>query len=135
MNLRLLSRIALAAACSVLVAGCGSSKSSSSASTSTTEATTTTVATSTTAAGGGAAANTISIKGFQFTVGAVKAGATVTVTNGDSAPHTVTSDTSGTFNVQASPQGSTTFTAPSKAGTYPFHCSIHASMHGTLTVS
>jgi len=34
------------------------------------------------------------------------------------------------------PGGSTqTFTAPSKAGSYKFHCNIHSSMHGTLTVT
>ncbi len=65
----------------------------------------------------------------------VKTGMTVVWTNNDAAAHTVTADSgngpsSGTLN-----PGDTyayTFTAP---GTYPYHCAIHASMHGTVTVS
>jgi plastocyanin len=28
-----------------------------------------------------------------------------------------------------------TFVAPKAAGTYKFHCNIHANMHGVLTVT
>jgi plastocyanin len=30
---------------------------------------------------------------------------------------------------------SATFLAPTKPGTYKFHCNIHANMHGTLDVA
>ena len=64
----------------------------------------------------------------------VKAGATVTVDNKDSITHTVTAD-NGEFNTGDISGGKTvTFTAPTKPGTYKFHCNIHAFMHGTLTV-
>ncbi|MFL6076434.1 MAG: cupredoxin domain-containing protein [Mycobacteriales bacterium] len=61
-------------------------------------------------------------------------GTTVTVTNKDSAPHTVTAD-NGEFQTEELSQGqSGTFTAPARAGTYKFHCAVHPNMHGTLTV-
>jgi plastocyanin len=53
-------------------------------------------------------------------------------------PHTVTSDDGSTFDSQA--KGVTgnkgdkfqfTFT---KAGTFPYHCTFHANMHGAITV-
>lgn len=65
----------------------------------------------------------------------VKAGATVTVTNMDSVDHTLTS-TSGAFDTGDVPGGQTkTFTAPTKAGSYPYICNIHQYMTGTLVVS
>jgi plastocyanin len=83
------------------------------------------------AAGGGSG---VSISGFKFTVASVTAGSTVTVKNNDGVTHTVTSDDGTSFNVTV-PSGKTaTFTAPA-AGTYKFHCNIHSSMHGTLTVT
>ncbi|MCX6500623.1 MAG: cupredoxin domain-containing protein [Arthrobacter sp.] len=89
--------------------------------------------------GGSAAANStaaITISGFAF--GAplvVPAGATVTVTNRDSAEHTVTADTGSAFDVEVKGSGGTaTFTAPSTPGTYAFHCTYHPNMHGSLTV-
>ncbi|MDG6909943.1 MAG: cupredoxin domain-containing protein [Nitrososphaerota archaeon] len=58
---------------------------------------------------------------------------TVFWTNGDSAAHTVTSDT-GAFNSGNMNSGDTyqfTFTTP---GTYTYHCSYHPYMQGTVIV-
>ena len=71
---------------------------------------------------------------FTFHVTPVKAGSTVTVRNDASVTHTVTADGAGGFNVTVDAGKTATFTAPA-AGTYPFHCNIHSSMHGTLTVT
>jgi plastocyanin len=79
--------------------------------------------------------DTITISGFSFNALTVDAGATVTVENKDSVAHTVTAD-GGEFDagtIDGNESGS--FTAPSEAGRYPFHCSIHTSMKGTLTVT
>ncbi len=53
-------------------------------------------------------------------------------------PHTVTSDDGSTFDSQAKSVAGNkgdkfqfTFT---KAGTYAYHCTFHANMHGTVTV-
>ena len=59
---------------------------------------------------------------------------TVFWTNGDSAPHTVTSDTAGVFNSGNMNSGDTfqfTFTTP---GTYTYHCTYHSWMQGTVVV-
>lgn len=78
----------------------------------------------------------VAIQNFAFSPAdiAAKVGQTVTFTNGDSAPHTATLDdgscTTGTISPNTS--DGLTFTA---AGTYPFHCKIHSSMKGTITVS
>ena len=83
-----------------------------------------------------AAAATITIKDFGY--GApitVPPGAVVTVTNTDSAAHTVTADKGSAFDAKVAGKGGTaTFTAPSAPGTYPYHCTYHPDMHGTLTV-
>jgi plastocyanin len=77
----------------------------------------------------------IMIQDFRFsTPKSVPAGSTVMVMNEDSEAHTVTADGSGGFDVTV-PAGSTkTFTAPTKPGRYPYHCSFHSNMHGTLVV-
>ena len=65
----------------------------------------------------------------------VAAGAQVTVTNMDSAEHTVTADDGSAFDVDVKGGGGTaTFTAPAQPGTYAYHCTFHPGMHGTLTV-
>jgi plastocyanin len=88
------------------------------------------------AGGSGAAGGSdtaITIKDFTFTTPAsVSPGATVTVHNMDGLDHTVTADGGG-FDSPA-PAGNSSFTAPTKPGSYPFHCSIHPEMHGTLVV-
>ena len=87
----------------------------------------------TTVAGGAAATDTLTISGFAFTGIAAKAGATVKIVNKDGTEHTVTADDKS-FDVDV-PGASATLTAPSKAGSYKFHCKIHSTMHGTLTIS
>jgi len=76
------------------------------------------------------------IEGFAFNPGTIeiKAGTTVTWTNNDSAPHTVTAD-DGSFQSGKMDQGATfsyTFTEP---GTYTYHCEYHANMTATVVVS
>jgi len=84
----------------------------------------------------GSAAAAITIKDFAFGDPiTVSPGATVTVTNMDTADHTVTADQGQAFDAKVKGGGGTaTFTAPSQPGTYAFHCAYHSSMHGTLTV-
>ena len=83
----------------------------------------------------GSSAAAITIKNIHFTVvSSVKAGSTVTVKNNDGFGHTVSQDNGG-FDVQVGGNSTATFTAPSKPGTYKFHCNIHPQMHGTLVVT
>jgi plastocyanin len=64
----------------------------------------------------------------------VAAGSTVTVMNMDSESHSVSADGAGGFDVTVQPGKSATFTAPDKPGSYPYHCTFHSDMHGTLVV-
>ena len=93
---------------------------------------------STTGTGGSpATADTIAISNFAFVPPhlTVAPGATVTVLNHDQVAHTVTSS-SGAFQTgNISPGSSVTFTAPNHSGSFPYICSIHQYMSGTLTVS
>ncbi|WP_345648332.1 cupredoxin domain-containing protein [Streptomyces tremellae] len=60
----------------------------------------------------------------------------ITVTNKDTTPHTVTGTGRGTFDAgRIAPGKTASFTAPGTAGSYPFDCSIHPFMKGTLTVN
>ena len=64
----------------------------------------------------------------------VAPGATITIANMDSAEHSVTSDTAGTFDVHVDGNTKKTLVAPTQPGEYPFHCVYHPSMKGTLIV-
>lgn len=80
----------------------------------------------------------VRIKGFAFIPADVKvpAGAKITVINEDSAPHTLTATEGYAFDTGTIEGGASgTFTAPSKPGSYPFFCSLHPEMKGTLVVS
>jgi plastocyanin len=78
----------------------------------------------------------VTIKDFAFAVPAtVPAGATVQVKNDDGEAHTVTADTGGAFDTMVSGNGTASFTAPTKPGRYPFHCTYHGNMHGVLVVT
>jgi plastocyanin len=84
---------------------------------------------------GGSSGNTVSISGYAFNPASlnVSTGTTVTWTNNDSVTHTVTSDTGAFSSGDLSPGQTFSYTF-SQAGTFAYHCSIHASMHGTVTV-
>jgi plastocyanin len=93
-----------------------------------------------TKSGGGAPTSSggtsITITNFMFQPMSltVSAGATVKVTNKDSATHTLTAS-GNQFNTGDIDQNQTkTFTAPMKPGTYHYICNIHQYMMGTLTV-
>ena len=77
----------------------------------------------------------ISISNFAFSPASVtlKVGTTVTWTNQDSAPHTIVSDT-GEWRSPRLGQGDTFSFTFDKAGTFPYHCGVHSSMTGTITV-
>jgi len=103
--------------------------------------------TSSTAAGpsamaGSSAASAVSgsqivISNFDFSPMSltVAPGAKVTVVNRDSTAHTLTAASGDAFNTgDIGPGKSGTFVAPTKPGSYPYICSIHQFMHGTLTV-
>ena len=121
------AKSALLLMAALLVGGCGSGAGSPAASSGQGTATTGAVA---------AGAPVITIKDFEY--GApltVAPGAVVTVTNMDSAGHTVTADQGQAFDVDVKGSGGTaTFTAPTAPGSYPYHCTFHPNMHGTLTV-
>ena len=81
------------------------------------------------------AGNAVRIANFSFNPAAItlKAGQTVTWTNGDTVPHTSTSD-NGAWNsgpIQPGASFSQTFAT---AGTFTYHCTIHPNMHGSITV-
>lgn len=81
-------------------------------------------------------ATPVSIVDFGFTPGAltVAVGTTVTWTNTGSARHNVTSDTGselGSANLSTNGTYSHTF---SSKGSFAYHCTIHPSMQGTVTV-
>jgi plastocyanin len=96
---------------------------------------TTTATTEAGAAPAAAGAATITIDNFSYGEPlTVSPGATVSVTNNDSAPHSVTSQTAGQFDVNVKGNGEATFTAPTQPGTYAFYCTYHPSMKGTLIV-
>lgn len=77
----------------------------------------------------------VSIKNFKFAPQdiVVRAGTTVVWTNDDSVPHTVESS-DGTLKSDELSKGDTYKFTFTKAGTYDYHCGIHPSMHGSVTV-
>ncbi|MGW6156296.1 cupredoxin domain-containing protein [Streptomyces sp. NPDC055144] len=78
----------------------------------------------------------VTIKNFAFHPAKfeVSPGTKITVTNEDSATHTLTADDKS-FDTGNLAQGeSATITAPSKPGSYSYICTIHPNMKGTLTV-
>jgi plastocyanin len=65
-----------------------------------------------------------------------KVGDVITWTNSDTAPHKVAlDDGSCTMSSNIAGSGGKASLVFSKAGTYPFHCTIHPSMKGTITIS
>jgi plastocyanin len=81
------------------------------------------------------ASGEFTVKAYKFPAFTASPGQKLTLVDGDSEPHTVTADDgsfdSGSFDNTA--PGS--LVAPAKPGTYAVHCTVHPSMHGTLTVT
>ena len=80
--------------------------------------------------------NTINIKDFAFDPPTltVKSGTTVTWTNQDSTPHTVTSDSGGEIASETLSKGQTYSHTFNTAGAFTYHCGVHPSMKGTIIV-
>jgi plastocyanin len=78
----------------------------------------------------------VSIQGFAFSPAAspIAAGDTIQWTNNDSAPHTVTSDSGTELNSSSLGQGQSYLHVFAHTGAFPYHCAIHTSMHGAVTV-
>jgi len=142
---RTLRRVAVPAAVVILAAaGCSSTTSKSSTPPATAPSSPTapsaTTAPSTPApstAPTTTAAAQIVIDNFAFSPAnlTVRPGQTITVVNHDSVTHTLTASAGAAFDTGAlNPGKSATITAPTTPGVYPYVCTIHASMHGTLTV-
>lgn len=115
-------RLVICAALVLPVTACGASDSARSA-----ETTPTTAAT-------GSSDSTVVVQNYTFPAVSTTAGATLTLVDKDDEQHTMTADDGsfkgGPFNNKAPG----TLVAPSKPGSYPFHCEIHPTMHGTLVV-
>ncbi len=83
------------------------------------------------------AGNTVDIKNFAFSpvTITISKGQTVTWTNMDSVPHTITS-TTGVFDSQPIEPGHTFSYTFNDAGTFEYSCTIHPSMqHGKVIVT
>jgi plastocyanin len=126
-------RLAFAGACLMaLTATACSSDDAASSDTGAPAASAATGAGGTTAAAPAGGAG-MTISGFAFSPASVAAGTEFTITNNDSAAHTVTDD-GGTFDVAVPAGGTANLTIPA-AGTFAIHCKIHAAMTGTITVA
>lgn len=84
----------------------------------------------------GGNAKTIDISGMAFPASTTVAkGTSVTWHNSDAFAHTVTSDDGTSFNSgNLAGKGSFTYVA-NTAGTFAYHCNIHAGMTGSLVVT
>lgn len=145
---RKITLLALVPALALGLAACGSSNTdagsgSSSSSTSSMSSsmpmpsessTTSKTAEPSTSTSAEAAEAVISIADFAYKVPATVApGTKITIKNGDSQAHTVTSKDGG-FDVKVDPKGTATMTAPNKPGSYKITCTFHSNMSGTLVV-
>jgi plastocyanin len=120
--------LAATAIIAALVTACGGSKSTNGA---TSASTATSSETSLTTAAG----PTITIANMAFGQPlTVAPGTEINIVNNDSVEHSVTSDTAGAFDQDVDGHGKATLKAPTQPGEYPFHCSYHPNMKGTLIV-
>jgi plastocyanin len=86
-------------------------------------------------AGAADAGKKIDIKDFQYAPAdlAAKVGDTITITNADDAPHTVTAQ-DGTFDVDVPGHGSATLKVPA-AGEHPYACTYHPGQHNPAKIT
>ena len=127
MKKHLILVLVVLAGVTVMVAGCTSSSNTSPSPANITV--TSTASTST------ASQNPIAIQNYAFSPSTltIQKGANVTWKNDDSVQHTVVSD-SPAFSSPLLNTGDTYTFQFNSTGTYPYHCSIHTYMKGTITV-
>jgi len=87
-------------------------------------------------AAGHSTAHAITIEGFAFAPADLTAavGDTITVTNNDGAPHTLTAD-DGSFDTGRLNRGESAEITLTAAGSFPYKCAFHPNMTGTITVA
>lgn len=80
---------------------------------------------------------TASIIDFEFDPATVsaKVGDVISWTNDGAAPHTATLDDHGACATAQLSPGQSGAISFDTAGTYPFHCSVHPTMKGTIEIS
>jgi plastocyanin len=122
-----MSSLVVLAATALVFAGCGGGSNPSASANSS--------GSSSQAASGGSS-SAVKISDFKFSPASVtvKQGTRVTVTNEDSTAHTATADDGSSFDTGTLDHGASKTISVSKPGSYPYHCSIHSFMHGTLVV-
>jgi plastocyanin len=138
---------ALVAGLALVLAACSSSGSSPAASTAASAAVPSTAISAAPSSAGSPAAGActetkdagavaVSIKDFAFDPAAIsaKVGQVIAFSNKGFEPHNATLDAGGcaTSTLQSGNADGLVFTV---AGTYPFHCTVHTQMHGTITVT
>ncbi len=117
----------------VFAASCGGGTTATTAAPSTTVGGATTTNTPTSTGAGGGAQVVMKNLAFDPDSVTIKVGESVTWTNEDSSTHTVVAN-NGEFDSGSLAKGDTFTFKFDKAGTYPYHCSIHPSMTGTVVV-
>jgi plastocyanin len=95
--------------------------------------TATTAGTGTTAGGAATVQVTMNNRAYDPATVTIKVGGTVTWVNQDTPKHDVVAD-NGEFKSDLFDKGATFSFTFTKAGTYPYHCSIHPGMTGTVIV-
>jgi plastocyanin len=122
-----ISSLILMAGTALLFAGCGGGSSPSAAAN---------PSRSSSQAASGTSSSVVTISNFKFVPATVtvKQDARVTVTNQDSTAHTLTADDGRSFDTGTLAHGASQTISVSKPRSYPYHCSIHPFMHGTLVV-
>ncbi len=127
-TIRLLAAAAILVLAGAVVAGCGGSAAP------TTTASGPLVTHVTNPAAGGQTVQVIMTdRSYQPKEVTIKVGDTVTWVNQDNPQHDVVAD-NGEFKSGLFTNGNTFSFTFTKAGTYPYHCSIHAGMTGTVIV-
>jgi YVTN family beta-propeller protein len=122
-----ISSLVVIAGTALLAAGCGGGSNPSASANS---------SRSSSHAASGTSSSAVTINNFKFAPASitVKHGARVTVTNQDGTAHTATADDGHSFDTGTLAHGASQTISVSKPGSYPYHCSIHPFMHGTLVV-
>ena len=87
-----------------------------------------------TTAPAGTTDSTVVVHNYKFPAISATAGATLTLIDKDDERHTVTADDGSFKGGPFDKKAPGTLVVPTKPGSYPFHCEIHPTMHGTLVV-